>query len=73
MDGGRDGNLTGARFRALGAALGLPAKAAARAVAETAGAADRWLDEVDDLPFDAGVNRKLKRVIQHRQRLLLTA
>jgi len=72
VDGGRDGNLTGTRFRSLGAALGLPEKAAARAVAETARAADGWLDEVDDLPFDAGVNRKLKHVIKHRQGLLLT-
>lgn len=72
VDGVRDGNLTGARFRALGAALGLPEKAAARAVVETAQAADGWLDEVDGLPFDQGVNSKLKRVIAHRQRLLLS-
>jgi serine/threonine-protein kinase HipA len=73
VDGGRDGNLTGARFRALGSAIGLPEKAAARGVTETAKAADRWLHEIDELPFDKGVNCKLKRVIQHRQRLLLTA
>jgi len=72
VDGARDGNLTGARFRALGAALGLPERAAARAVTETAQAADAWLDEIDDLPFDPGINRKLKRVIQYRQRLLLS-
>ncbi|MDQ6523001.1 HipA domain-containing protein [Nocardioides sp. LHD-245] len=72
VDGARDGNLTGARFRALGAALGLPERAARRAVAETADAADDWLDDVTSLPFDRDVTRKLQRVIAHRQRLLRT-
>ncbi len=65
-------NLTGARFVALGVAIGLPERAAARAVRETAEAATAWLDDVESLPFDAGVNKKLTRVIAHRQRLLRT-
>lgn len=72
VDGRRDGNLTGARFVALGVAIGLPERAAARAVRETSEAATAWLDDVESLPFDIGVNERLKRVIAHRQRLLRT-
>lgn len=68
--GRRDGDLPGRRFVALGAALGLNGRAARRAVRETAVAAEAWLDEIGELPFDAGVVRKLGRVI-HRRRLLL--
>lgn len=71
VDGRRDGNLTGARFLSLGRSLGLPERAARRAVHETARAADGWLDEVAGLPFGSGITGKLRRVIQHRQRLLL--
>lgn len=71
VDGRRDGNLTGARFLSLGRSLGLPERAARRAVNETARAADGWIDEVAGLPFDGGLTRKLRRVIQRRQRLLL--
>jgi serine/threonine-protein kinase HipA len=71
VDGRRDGNLTGARFLSLGRSLGLPERAARRAVQETAQAADGWIDEVAGLPFDSRITRKLRRVIQHRQRLLL--
>jgi serine/threonine-protein kinase HipA len=67
IDGRRDGNLTGQRFLALGASLGLPERASRRAVVETAAAVDDWVDEVDQLPFDVGVRRKLKRVIAHRR------
>jgi serine/threonine-protein kinase HipA len=70
VDGRRDGNLTGRRFLALGNALGLPERAARRALTETVAAVDGWVDEVDELPFDQGVLRKLKRVIRHRRRQL---
>lgn len=71
VGGRRDGNLTGAGFLGLGQALGLPERAARRAVRETARAADGWIDEVAALPFDRSVTNKLRRVVQHRQRLLL--
>ncbi len=64
VDGDRDGNLTGRRFVALGSALGLPERAARRALTETTAAVDEWIDEVDELPFDVGVVRKLKRVVR---------
>ena len=67
MEGRRDGNLTGRRFVALGSALGLTDRAARRAVTETAAAVDGWIDELDQLPFDVGVVRKLERVIRHRR------
>lgn len=67
VDGRRDGNLSGSRFLALGESLGLPERASRRAVVETATAVDDWIEEVDQLPFDGGVIRKLKRVIAHRR------
>lgn len=70
IDGRRDGNLTAARFIALGAALDLPEKAARRAITETATAVDAWIDDLASLPFDQGVVHQLRRVIANRQRLL---
>lgn len=70
IDGRSDSNITGARFIALGAALGLPARAARRLVDRVAGSADAWLDQVDDLPFDPGRVHKYKRVVAARQRLM---
>lgn len=67
MTGRRDGNITGHRFVALGEALGLNQRAARRAVVETAAAVEVWIDELDQLPFDTGVVRKLRRVIAHRR------
>jgi serine/threonine-protein kinase HipA len=66
-----DGNITGARYVELGRTLGLTDRAARRAVRETADAVDNWIDELGELPFDSGVLRKFKRVIQRRRRLLL--
>lgn len=66
-----DGNITGARYVELGQTVGLTVRAARRAVRETADAVEFWIDDVDELPFDSGVLRKLKRVIKRRQRLLL--
>lgn len=71
VDGRRDGNITGARFIALGEAIGLRPRAARSTVHRTAHAADKWHDEVDELPFDPGKRKKLKRIIENRQRLLL--
>lgn len=67
VDGRRDGNLTGARFVRLGESLGLHPRAARRAVVETAEAVDAWLADLDELPFDSAVTRKLRRVISHRR------
>lgn len=71
LAGSRDSNLPGRRFVTLGATLGLPEKAAIRVVRETASSAERWLDDLSEIPFDIGVINKLKRVIRRRQSLLL--
>lgn len=73
VGGRRDGNLTGRRFVALGESIGLTARAARRAVTETADAVDGWIDELDQLPFDPATLRKLARVITRRQSLLRDA
>lgn len=67
VQGRRDGNITGRRFVALGEALGLTARAARRAVDETAAAVDGWIDELGDLPFDPGRIKKLRRIITRRR------
>jgi serine/threonine-protein kinase HipA len=71
LAGKRDGNIPGSRFVALGEHLGLPTRAAARVVRETASKVDLWIDELEELPFDPGVARKLRHVITRRQSLLL--
>lgn len=70
VQGQRDGNITGRRYVALGEALGLSKAASRRAVDETAAAVDRWIDELDSLPFDRGTLTKLRRAILRRQSLL---
>jgi hypothetical protein len=66
------GGLTGSDFRArdfvaLGTALGVPERATRRALIDLTDRADRWLPELDALPFDRGQVSKLRRVIQHRR------
>jgi serine/threonine-protein kinase HipA len=69
--GGRSGADFGAKdFVALGATLGVPERATRRALTELTDRADRWLPDLDALPFDRGQVSKLRRVIQHRRRRL---
>jgi serine/threonine-protein kinase HipA len=69
--GGRAGGDFGAKeFIALGERLGVPERAVRRAIAELVGRADRWLPDLDRLPFDRGTIAKLRRVINHRRRRL---
>jgi len=66
--GGRAGSDFRARdFVALGTALGVPERATRRALIDLTDRADRWLPELDALPFDRGQVSKLRRVIQHRR------
>jgi serine/threonine-protein kinase HipA len=70
---GRAGSEFGAKdFVALGAALGVPERATRRALTELADRTDRWLPELDALPFDRTQVSKLRRVIQHRRSRLAT-
>lgn len=69
--GGRTGSDFGVRdFIALGAGLGVPERAVRRTLAELAERADRWLPDLDQLPFDRGRIAKLRRVIGNRRRRL---
>lgn len=63
-------DLTLADFVALGSVLGLPERAVRRAVAELVERCGVWLPDLDKLPFDFGVIRKLRRAIEYRRRLL---
>ncbi|MGH8860621.1 MAG: hypothetical protein ACRDVG_05200 [Jatrophihabitantaceae bacterium] len=67
--GSRSGSDFGAAdFVDLGAMFGVPERAVRRALIELADRADRWLSELDKLPFDRGKVDKLRRVIAHRRR-----
>jgi serine/threonine-protein kinase HipA len=70
VGGRRDGNISGARFVALGETLGIRERAARRVVDRIASSVELWVDGVDGLPFDAGIRNKLNRVIASRQRML---
>ena len=54
-------------FVRLGQTLGVPQRATRRALAELAERADRWLEDLDQLPFDRGSIGKLRRVVEHRR------
>lgn len=68
--GKRDGNVSRARFLSLASELGIREAAASRAIDDVAGSVDAWIDGIDDLPFDVGLIRKVKRIVRNRQRLL---
>jgi serine/threonine-protein kinase HipA len=66
------GGRTGAEFSAddfvgLGTRLGVPERAVRRTLIELAERDDRWLPDLDSLPFDRGRVSKLRRVIKHRR------
>ena len=70
--GGRSGSEFSAQdFVDLGATLDVPERATRRLMTELADRVDRWLPELDTLPFDRGRVSKLRRVIQHRRESLI--
>ena len=69
--GGRtDAGLGADEFVALGTQLEVPERAIRRVLDDLADRADRWLPDLDRLPFDQGRIRKLRRVIDHRRQRL---
>jgi len=54
-------------FLALGDAVGLPQPAVKRALNELRDRVELWIDEVEELPFDAGLTHKLRRAILYRR------
>lgn len=66
--GGRTAAEFGAEdFVGLGETLGVPSRAVRRALSELAERVERWLPDLDQLPFDRAKVSKLRRVIQHRR------
>jgi serine/threonine-protein kinase HipA len=71
--GGRAGGDFGADdFVALGGRLGVPDRAIRRALADLTSHTDRWLADLDQLPFDRGQIAKLRRVLIHRRQRLIS-
>lgn len=70
---GRSGSDFGATdFAELGKSLGVPERATRRALSELVERVDRWLPNLDSLPFDRGQLSKLRRVVAHRRARLLS-
>ena len=53
-------------LRTLGEAIGIPDRLAANVIHEQTAAADIWMGELDQLPFDANSIRKLRRLVRAR-------
>lgn len=56
-----------ADFLALGEAVGVRRRAVEGALDRLVGAVERWVEELDRLPFDAGVIQTLRRAIEYRR------
>lgn len=64
------GDIGGSTFIALGATLGVRERAVRRLVDEICERASLWMLDLDQLPFDRGRVRNLRRVIDYRTRRL---
>jgi serine/threonine-protein kinase HipA len=53
-------------LQALGEAIGIPSRLAASVIREQVAAADIWIRELDQLPFDANSIHKLRRLVRAR-------
>lgn len=53
-------------LRTLGEAIGIPSRLAADVIGEQVAAANIWIGELDQLPFDANSIRKLRRLVRAR-------
>jgi serine/threonine-protein kinase HipA len=70
--GGRHGgDFGGDDFVELGRSLGVPPRATGRVLADLAERSELWLPRLDELPFDSGQVRKLRRVITRRRSRLV--
>lgn len=59
-----------ADFLALGEAVGVRPRAVEGALDRIRGAVDSWVEELSRLPFDPGVNHRLRRAIEYRRNRL---
>ena len=68
---GRDrDNIGRADFVALGEAAGVRPRAVEGALDELRARVDLWIDGIDELPFDGGVLRTLRRAVEYRRERL---
>ena len=68
---GRDrDNIGRADFVALGEAAGVRPRAVERALDELWARVDLRIDGIDELPFDGGMLRKLRRAVEYRRERL---
>jgi len=71
--GGRTGQDFGAAdFITLGRHIAVPERAVRRVLSELGERADRWLVNLDALPFDRAKIDKLRRVVAYRRRRVVT-
>jgi serine/threonine-protein kinase HipA len=60
--------LSWAMLRSLGNKIGIPDRLAAEVIREQTAAARIWIEELDELPFDANTIRNLRRMVSARIR-----
>lgn len=63
-------NIGRADFLALGEATGVRPRAIERALDGLVDSVERWIDDLESLPFDGRVVSKLRRAIEYRERRL---
>ena len=64
---GRRSDVGARDVEALAAQLGLPASATRRVLRQATERVELWLPLLDDLPYDLGRRRKLRRVVEQRR------
>ena len=64
---GRRSDVGARDVEALAAQLGLPASATRRVLHQATERVELWLPLLDDLPYDLGRRRKLRRVVEQRR------
>ncbi|MDX1396377.1 MAG: HipA domain-containing protein [Gemmatimonadota bacterium] len=67
VNGKRREDIRRVDFLGLGQAVGVRAPAVTRVLDELRERVGLWLDEIDSLPFDEGILRKLRRAIEYRR------
>lgn len=67
VNGKRREDIGRVDFLGLGQAVGVRAPAVTRVLDELRERVGLWLDEIDSLPFDEGILRKLRRAIEYRR------
>ena len=53
-------------LRSLGETIGIPSRLAAKVIREQLAAADIWIRELDELPFNTNLIRNLRRLVRAR-------